>query len=445
MRLEDYVSEEWVGYGARSNQRQLPSFCDGLTITTRKILYALRNVKEFEIVERLGLRAAESTHYEHGGSNMVESLVGMVKSFPGTNNVPMFDGEGQFGFESDKAASAPRYISCKISENFKRWFNPKDLDVLDFVKKRGETLEPLVMAPIAPLLLVNGGFGIGSGFQCNIPQYLPQDVIKAVKEVLEDGFVMTQLSPNWLGWKGSIKPDPANRLRFTPIGTFKRIDSSTVVVDCLPPSYDEASYIQTVLVPLYESKQITEFDAESNELNGWHISVKFKRGTLNKLTDDQLAGILGMIHPKRPNLTVNARAWGFDGKIAYYEYIEQFIEEWVEWRLGIYEKRRQFELNSIREQLLFEEGLVWLTDYFLGAEKLPDESFIKTELSKLGLSDTQIERLLNNPIKAFTKQGVAKSITRQSKLSEDYKRLEALDETTYMLEEVNELLSYYEE
>lgn len=444
MKLSTYVKEEWVGFGAKANKRQIPSLCDGLTKTSRKLLWALKNEKNYEIVERLGLKAAEQMKYQHGGTSIVTSLIGMVKSFPGTNNVPMFDGEGQFGHVVDSESSAPRYISCKISENYENWFNKKDYDILEKVVDRGETLEPVVMAPIAPLILVNGGFGIGSGFGCNIPNYSPEDVLKSVVEVLTDGFVSTPLVPSWVGWEGYIFKDPKSDNRFYPRGKFKRIDTSTLEVCCLPPSYDENLYKNNVLVPLYESGTIQSFDDESNELEGWKVIVHFKRGALKKYTDEELHKLLQTIHTRSP-INLNLCCWDTTGKIKKYDYVEELVEEWVGWRLDIYEKRLAYEIQIIKEKIKLLLAKEFTINYFLGSSNAPKKDVYIEVLSEFdnSLTDKQIETLLNIPVMNMTKEGLEKSVRQKESLELELKELQSLEPLTYMLKEVKDLLYKY--
>ncbi len=443
MKLSDYVSDEWVGFGAKANQRQIPSMCDGQCTVTRKLLWALRKANQFEIVERLGLKAAEATSYAHGGGNMVGSLVGMCKDFAGTNNVPMFDKEGQFGHPADREASAPRYISCKISENFHRFFNKTDFEFMERVNVRGEDLEPYVMAPLVPLVLVNGGFGIGSGFGCNIPQYLPVDVINSVIECLEHDMVLTPMTPNWVGWQGTVRPT-TNPNKFIPRGTYKKIDTTTIVIDCLPPSYTEKSYTNQVLIPLYESQVIKDFDHESNELDGWSIKIKFKRGDLANYTHEKLVELLGLENSKIP-VNINACVWGTDGLLKEYDYIEQLVQDWVIWRLEVYSDRIAYEVKTLNDELNYECARVWLMEQYIESKSLPSVEALTTGLKKQGLDDDLITKLLNISIRTLTKQGANDSAKRQEQISKRLTELKSMTPKSYMLSEVRELLAFYED
>lgn len=445
MKLSEYITKEWALYGTKSNIRGLPSLCDGLTKTTRKLVWFLQNDDKFETVERLGLKAAERGHYQHGGSSITGALTNMVKSFPGYNNAPLFEGEGQFGNEVDNDASAARYVSCRIGENFKHWFSKKDNAVLEKVIQRGDVLEPIVMAPIAPLVFVNGAAGIGNGYSCSIPQFLPEDVVRATLETLEFGFVETALVPNWTGWKGKVEQDPTKDTRFIPKGTFKRLDSSTILIDCLPPSYDGSKYEKQVLIPLIESGQIVNFDNESNEFEGWNIFVKFKRGVAGRLSDTELEDLLKVRDTKNP-INTNLTLWNSEGNITKYIYVEEAIESWVEWRIEVYETRRLHEINKLEEDLYFAEAKLYMINYFLRLESLPKKDQVRNYIldgNKL-LTEKQLEKLLNTPVGSISEESADSIVQLISKLRVEQHELSILTAKQYMINEVNELKQYYE-
>lgn len=440
--LSSYIDNEWSEYGSRSNKRQIPSACDGFTKSQRKLVWALMNETKFEIVERLGLKAAQKTNYAHGGSNLVDTLTGMVKSFPATNNVPLFEGEGQFGYCADPEASAPRYISCRVSENFSNWFNKKDFDVLERVLDKGEELEPKVMAPIAPLILVNGGFGIGSGFSCSIPQYMPLDVIRATLEAIDEGSVSTKLIPNW-DWGGEMLTDASNPNKFIPKGKYTKLSATQVEVNCLPPSYKSSSYEAEVLIPLLESEVISNFDNLSSELDGWKIVITFKRGILNQLSDDEIVNMLGLIHKKSP-ININATCWSPSGKIKKYETIEQLIEDWAFWRISIYEKRIENELRILEAKILFERAKIFLFEYIK-----KNNSFTNSELEdtiKLNfpeLDEDSVEKLLNIPVRMITVNNIEKMYITIEKYEKEVSHLKSLTAEEYMRTELIDLFEFY--
>ena len=227
MLISEYVKTDWLLYSSQNVLRSLPSFKDGQVLTTRKLLFALRNQQEYEVVERLGLKAASMTAYKNGGSSISNSLAGMGKSYAGSNNVPLFDGDGQFGTAIDNDTSETRYISVKISDNFRDWFSKDDDDILPLRVERGDELEYQWMAPIAPIALVNGAFGIATGYASNIQCHHPLDVIEGVIDVLNNGAPSKRLLPSWVDWKGTVERIDDSGTKFTATGKSERVNATS--------------------------------------------------------------------------------------------------------------------------------------------------------------------------------------------------------------------------
>jgi DNA topoisomerase-2 len=55
--------------------------------------------------------------------------------------------------------------------------------VLQRAEDEGEAIEPVCYAPVIPMLLVNGGQGIGTGFSSLVPPFHPLDVIENIRFV----------------------------------------------------------------------------------------------------------------------------------------------------------------------------------------------------------------------------------------------------------------------
>ena len=58
-------------------------------------------------------------------------------------------------------------------------FKEEDSCVLNYLEEDGLSIEPEYYIPIIPMILVNGGIGIGTGFSTNIPQFNPEDIINS--------------------------------------------------------------------------------------------------------------------------------------------------------------------------------------------------------------------------------------------------------------------------
>ena len=112
----------------------------------------------------------------------------MAQEFPGSNNIPYFDRDGQFGsrLNGGKDAANARYIFTKL-DMLTRLLFPKEDDVLlDRVIDDGDYVEPEYYVPIIPMILVNGcSAGIGTGWSCSIPSFNPEDIINNIKHWLK--------------------------------------------------------------------------------------------------------------------------------------------------------------------------------------------------------------------------------------------------------------------
>ena len=57
----------------------------------------------------------------------------------------------------------------------------KDDDaVLSYLDDDGLKIEPKYFVPTLPLVLINGGDGIGTGYSSSVPCYNPEDVKRAI-------------------------------------------------------------------------------------------------------------------------------------------------------------------------------------------------------------------------------------------------------------------------
>lgn len=438
MNISDYVRGPWLLFSSENNIRQIPSIKDGQVVATRKLLWALKSQKELETVERLGLQAAAATAYKHGGENICDSLAKMAQSFPGTNNIPMFTGEGTFGNRVDKEPSANRYISAKISEEFRRWFKKDDDAVLPIRMQRGAPIEPFWLAPVAPLCLVNGAFGIGTGYACNLYQHNPKDVVEAVLTYLQEGEFNGRLIPWWKGWKGTVVADPGSRTRFFATGVFRRVGATQIVVEELPPSWNKAKYQKDVIVPLADMKDgpLIDFQNDSNELEGWNITFTFKRGYLSKMSDEEIINLLQL----RSSFSHVLSLWDVNDKIKVYDSVEQILEEWVVWRVGIYEKRRKFMINEYEERIKWEMVKIRCITLMLEAGRAVPEDEIRAIVVVEGLGDEAFTRIMNIPVRRLTAEGVEDGKKQLEKFRTEIDYLKKITAEGLMEKELREIL-----
>jgi DNA topoisomerase-2 len=168
--VTEYLDQDYAMYGMYTlENRAIPSVIYGFKPTQRKIIFIADKVwkgsndKPLKIFQ-LGGRIAADAHYHHGDGSLNGAIIGMAQSFK--NSLPLLDEVGQFGSLRSPEAGAPRYISTKLTPNFRLLY--KDFEILEDQYEDGEKIEPKFFLPIIPTILLNGSSGIAVGFSTNI-------------------------------------------------------------------------------------------------------------------------------------------------------------------------------------------------------------------------------------------------------------------------------------
>jgi DNA gyrase/topoisomerase IV subunit B len=107
--ISKFIHEEFIQYSVSNLHRSIPRMMDGLKVSQRKVLWTafvhwkgtglgvlMKGPKEIK-VERFASITAEATNYHHGGNCLSETIIGMAQNFVGSNNMPYFTQDGQFG------------------------------------------------------------------------------------------------------------------------------------------------------------------------------------------------------------------------------------------------------------------------------------------------------------------------------------------------------------
>lgn len=175
--------------GANKNlARMAPDFVDGLTPVQKRALYTIFRKNSGKDFRKLATIAGETfgTLHPHSPDSIGESLVGLAQDW--NNNIPLIQGEGNWGNVAGDVAGASRYIKARLSKYayecfFKDW---KD-SVVDMVMAYDEeTMEPLYLPAKYPNVLLNGSLGIGYGMASNIPPFNFKEIVETCIKLMED-------------------------------------------------------------------------------------------------------------------------------------------------------------------------------------------------------------------------------------------------------------------
>ena len=211
MTLSEFIENQLIIYHRMVLRRALPSLFDGFKEASRKVFMGIRaeNLRKPMIVEQLLGKISSRTCYHHALTALYGTVCGMAQGFVGANNIPLLVADGMMGTRMDGGSSpaAARYPSTMLEDIADALFPPVDEPLLNYLYEDKTCIEPEHYIPILPLILVNGGDGIASGFSTKIPCFNPKDIVSWIRTWLKDEKSVKNLSPlvPWYrGFKGKI-------------------------------------------------------------------------------------------------------------------------------------------------------------------------------------------------------------------------------------------------
>ena len=162
--------------------RALPDVRDGFKPVHRRILYGMRELRNFHsspykkcariVGEVLG------KYHPHGDSSVYMALVRMAQEW--AMRYTLVDGQGNFGSVDGDSPAAMRYTEARLSLMGEAMMDDLEKETVDMTNNFDDTLqEPTVMPTKIPNLLVNGATGIAVGMATNIPTHNLSEVIDA--------------------------------------------------------------------------------------------------------------------------------------------------------------------------------------------------------------------------------------------------------------------------
>ena len=192
---------------------------------------------------------------------------------------------------------------------------------------------------------VNGANGIGTGFSTDVPSYNPSDIIDNIFNII-DGKKFKEMRPYWKNFKGMVKK--IDKKSFEVFGVYS-IKKDKLVITELPVGTWTQNY-KDFLEKYYE----TEMAKPKEE----RVFVGFKEFHTDTLVHFELEFVPDHIETvasinkdfklvSKVSLG-NMHLYSVDGSIKKYESPLEIMNEYYSERLSIYEKRKDYELNILK-------------------------------------------------------------------------------------------------
>jgi DNA topoisomerase II len=405
--ISDFIHKELKHFSNEDNIRSIPHLLDGFKPSHRKILYTLLNMPNNELkVSQLTGLVSQKSAYHHGENSLVSTIISMAQNFIGSNNLNTLLPIGQFGSRlmGGKDSASARYIFTKLNDTMKLIFNKDDNFQLDFLNDDGFLIEPEHYLPIVPMLLINGSEGIGSGYSTFIPKFKLEDVKNSILSKLENDRFLN-LEPGYENFTGLIQK--VDKTTYQSIGKYK-LEKDKIIITELPIGVwteDYNNYLDNM------SENERWFKTYKNNCTEKDILFEIKTNDftfIEKLhTENKLIQILRLA--KNINLT-NMHCFSSDGKLKKYNTINDILNEYYDFRLEAYQKRKIHLIKTLKENIQIENSkLLFIKAVISNKLKLyqmDDDKIIK-EMNKMKLyKNNGYDYLLNMSIRGITKNKI---------------------------------------
>lgn len=417
---EEFVHKELIHFSNRDIERSINHLCDGLKESTRKIIFTCLKRKLYtnEIrVAQLAASVSELSAYHHGEASLQQAIVGLAQIFVGANNMNLLTPNGQFGtrIQGGDDAASPRYIHTMLSQLARKLFREEDLPILKYLDDDGVPIEPDFYIPIVPLVLINGGFGIGTGFSTNVPCYNPSDVMDlctslcnaldeavGMIETTDDlsraydtisSAMLPDIKPWYLGFQGAILPSKEGT--YVSKGVYTWIDDQTVEITELPVGTWTEDY-KDFLTSLVANGSTTLKDFES------HYTAKSVKFIL-KLYPNVRVGIektfetdFKLVSSKNLS-TNNIHLYGADGTIKKFANVSEVFREWACVRVVKYMERKKHQLKTMEhEYKILSAKVRFIQDIINGTVKVMNKKQHEVDEQLKVLKYPQIEDVVDD-------------------------------------------------
>ena len=236
---EKFINDEMIHFSKYDCDRSIPNLMDGLKISLRKILFSAfkKNLKTEIKVAQFSGYVSEHSGYHHGEASLNAAIVGMAQNFVGSNNINLFEPNGQLGsrLKGGKDSASERYIFTQLNKLTRLIYRTEDDTTLTYLDDDGQSVEPIYYVPIIPMVLVNGTKGIGTGFSTEIMCYNPTQIIAYIKHKLAGASETSPaptIEPFYKNFKGTIRR--INDTKYMLKGCYTILDEKKIRITELP-------------------------------------------------------------------------------------------------------------------------------------------------------------------------------------------------------------------
>ena len=402
--------------------RALPDVRDGLKPVHRRILFAMRELrndwnKPYKKSARI-VGDVIGKYHPHGDTAVYDTFVRMAQDF--SLRYPLVDGQGNFGSIDGDSPAAMRYTEIRMTRLTHQMLEDLDKETVEWAPNYDESLtEPSVLPAKFPNLLINGSSGIAVGMATNMPPHNLSEIVAAIKAIIDNPDIalsdLIKLVPG---------PDfPTRGIIYGTSGIYdayrtgrgiirvrarvlvekdKRTQSETIIVTELPYQVNKAKLIVNI-AGMIKNKQIegVRYVRDESDREGMRIALGLKK--------DQFSGVIinKLYKHTRMENTFGIIFLAVAGNRPRLFSLKEILEHFIIHRKEIIVRRTRYELKKAQERAHILEGLKIaldnLDDVVSLIRKSRSPADAKTDLiQKFDLSVIQAQAILDMRLQRLT-------------------------------------------
>ena len=467
---KEFIGGEMIHFSKYDCERSIPNMMDGLKTSQRKVAFTVfkRNLVNEIKVAQLSGSVSEISCYHHGEMSLNGAIVGMAQTYTGSNNINLLEPKGQFGtrLQGGHDSASERYIFTNLNPLTRYIYRQSDEQVLDYLDDDGTSVEPIYYAPNIPMILVNGGKGIGTGFSTDIMPHNPLHIIDYLLGYLkgqpkED---LPTISPYYEGFKGTITP--INSSKYLIKGCYDIISEKQVKITELPVGTWTDNYKQELEniidksnksdkkgKPVKTKTLIVDYTDMSTD-TCVDITVTFAAGIINTLitkeTEYGCNALEKTLKLYTTKTTTNMHMFDEQERLQKFDNITDIIEHYIGVRSEIYAKRKKAQIDTLKhEVMVLSNKAKFITEILeetidLRRKKSDVVTSILTEKGYDVIdNDNSYKYLVRLPMDSVTEENVKKLLSDVGNKTAELSTLESTTEKKIWLEELNELRIQY--
>jgi len=357
----DFVNKELIHFSKYDCERSIPNLMDGLKISLRKILYSAfkKNLTTEIKVAQFSGYVSEQSGYHHGEASLNAAIVGMAQDYVGSNNINLLMPNGQFGtrLQGGKDSASERYIFTQLSPVTRYIFRKEDDAILEYMEDDGFPVEPMFYVPIIPMILVNGGKGIGTGFSTDVLSYSVSKLIYYLQCKLEHKSTSDiEFTPSYRGFTGSYHENDNNR--YIVKGKYEKLSDKKVRVIELPIGCWTEDFKQHIenLMEADKNKKGKAFVKDYNDMSTdttVDIEISFNDPIDEKVDGSNKYNNFEKMMKLYTSLsTNNMHLFNEKEKLMKFDNEKEIVEGYYPVRLTYYQKRKDYMINSLTTELV---------------------------------------------------------------------------------------------